>query len=383
MTGIIIIGEHLFNTLGQIRCFGEMGFSPIVIWTTPSVYTPAGSRYVGTFHQVADPDAGVQLLLDVYRKGDARYAVSTDSDHVMALLDHHYDALKDHFCFFNAGGPDRLAPYLQKEEQCRWAERNGLRIPKTWKVRVGEIPNDLVFPVFTKATDSFDYHWKNVSGIFRSEDALRAFYAETTVPEILLQEYIEKRNEVAVEGVSFQGGKDFFLPVQGEYLRLPEGGFGTFKRNEAYRLGDSLKEKIRRMMEEVGFNGIFEMEFLEGKDGALYYLETNFRQTQYNHALADMGVNLSQVWYQSCLAGKLVIEGCDLQKSPALVMNEIKDYKAYVSTGKISMISWLRDLFRADSYYFLDRRDRAFVRRYFSRSIRLNSLNLWHKLLKH
>ena len=380
MMDVIIIGEHLYNTLGQIRCFGEMGINPIVIWATPSVYTPAYSRYVKVFHQVSDPQAGVRLMAEQYGRGEGRYVVSTDSDCVMALLDRQYDELTSHFLFFNAGGPGRLSPYLKKQEQCVLAESVGFRVPRTWKIFCGEIPADIRYPVFTKAVDSFDYHWKSVARIIRSEEELKAYFASSEVREILLQEYIEKRNELAFEGVSFQGGKDVYLPVQGEYLRLPDDGFGTYKRNEAYRAGDEMKERVRKMMETVGYSGIFEMEFLEGKDGELYYLETNFRQTQYNHALADMGVNLSRIWYRSCLSGQLETDEESVRKSPSLVINEPKDYKTYVETGKINQWDWLKDVFHADSYYFLDRKDWPYVLRSFLHSVRLNTAAFFRKL---
>ena len=378
---VIIIGEHLYNTLGQIRCFGEMGISPIVIWTTQSVYTPQHSRYVKAFFQAADPEDGVRLMVERYGRGEGRYVVSTDSDRVMSLLDRRFDELTPHFLFFNAGGQGRLSPYLKKQEQCILAENVGLRVPRTWKIFCGEIPADIRYPVFTKAIDSFDYHWKSVARIIRSEEELKAFFAASDVREILLQEYIGKKNELAFEGVSFRGGKDLYLPVQGEYLRLPDDGFGTYKRNEAYRAGDEMKERIRKMMETVGYSGIFEMEFLEGKDGGLYYLETNFRQTQYNHALADMGVNLSRVWYRSCLSDRLETGEERIVRSPSLVLNEVKDFKAYVSTGKMTLRAWIRDLYRADSHYFLDRRDWPFVLRYFLRSICLNIKGICKKAL--
>lgn len=377
---VIIIGEHLYNTLGQVRCFGEIGIRPIIIWATPSVYTPAFSRYVGRFFQVSDPEEGVRLMLSQFGNKGRRYVVSTDSDHVMSILDREYDSLSGSFCFFNAGGPGRLSRYLEKYEQCSLAGELGFRVPKTWKVRSGMIPGDLSFPVFAKAADSFDYHWKDLARIIRSREELTAYYDSLPPVEVLLQEFIEKKNELAVEGVSFQGGKELYLPIQGEYIRLPKDGFGTYKRNEAYKAGEELKENIRKMMSRIGYSGVFEMEFLIGQDDALYYLETNFRQTQYNHALADMGANLSRVWYRSCLSGRLETDGEAVRKSPSLVLNEPKDFKTYVATGKIGRWAWLKDVMNADSYYFLDRKDWLYVLRSFLHSVRLNSMAFFRKL---
>lgn len=380
MMDVIIIGEHLYNTLGQVRCFGEMGIRPIVIWATRSVYTPAFSRYVRQFFQAMDPEDGVRLMFAQFGNKGQRYVVSTDSDHVMSILDREYDSLSGSFCFFNAGGTGRLSRYLEKYEQCALAKELGLRVPKTWKVRSGMIPEDISFPVFAKAADSLDYHWKDLTRIIRSREELRAYYDSIPPVNVLLQDYIEKKNEMAVEGVSFHGGRELYLPIQGEYLRLPEDGFGTFKKNEAYKAGEKLKETLRQLMMNVGYSGIFETEFLVGPDDTLYYLETNFRQTQYNHALADMGANLSRVWYRSCLSGRLETDSESIRKSPSLVLNEPKDYKTYVETGKIGKWTWLKDVVKADSYYFLDRKDWPYVLRSFLHSVRLNTVAFFRRL---
>ena len=196
MMDVIIIGEHLYNTLGQVRCFGEMGIRPIVIWATRSVYTPAFSRYVRQFFQAMDPEDGVRLMFAQFGNKGQRYVVSTDSDHVMSILDREYDSLSGSFCFFNAGGTGRLSRYLEKYEQCALAKELGLRVPKTWKVRSGMIPEDISFPVFAKAADSLDYHWKDLTRIIRSREELRAYYDSIPPVNVLLQDYIEKKNEI-------------------------------------------------------------------------------------------------------------------------------------------------------------------------------------------
>ena len=89
-------------------------------------------------------------------------------------------------------------------------------------------------------------------------------------------------------------------------------------------------------MRKIGYSGVFEVEFLRDKAGRLYFLEINFRHTQYNHALTDMGVNLSKVWMDSCLAGHLELKSVRMPDRPYTVINEIRDYHNFIQPGKLS-----------------------------------------------
>ena len=116
-------------------------------------------------------------------------------------------------------------------------------------------------------------------------------------------------------------------------------------------------QTIEDVFHEIGYNGVFEIEFLRDKFGKLYFLEINFRYTQYNHALTDMGVNLCKLWMDSVVQGKVESHLIKLKKDPAFVMNENRDFKDYVLTGKIGLFKWLRDFISSDSYYLWSRKD--------------------------
>lgn len=379
MTEVIVLGEHLLNTLGQIRSLGEIGIQPTVIWIENGYHSPKGSKYIKSFFPVRGVDEGLHALHAL--SGDTLKVVSTDSDRIVAALDREYDLLrKEHFFFFNAGIQGRLSLFLDKKNQCEVASRNGFKCPESYAVSAGSIPAGVRYPVFTKAICSLSPDWKNQARICNDEQELAAFLKSQDGSRVLVQEYIPKDNEVAIEGVSFNGGRDVFLPVQGEYYRLPEDGFGSFKYNEPFSLGDDFKNRIVGVLREIGYSGVFEIEFLKDKTGQLFFLEINFRHTQYNHALTDMGVNLSRVWLKSCVEGFLSVDEEVIRKDKSSVINEIKDYRTYVKTGILSRKAWLRDLFSADSYYLFDRKDRFFIVRYFCTSLKLSVRKLIHGL---
>ena len=361
--GIIIFGEHLLNTLGQIRSFGEAGYSPDVVWLAAGAHSPKGSRYIGRYIEVKNVEEGLSVILNRFSGGEKKI-LSTDSDRIIAALDVNYDRFIAHFDFFNAHGSGRLTPYMKKETQCKLAESFGLSVPKT--VHIGEDLSGVAFPVFLKSADSLSADWKKDSAICRNESELRTLQASSGEKDLLIQEYIDKDNEIAYEGISFNGGETVYIPIEGEYDRLPDDGYGTLKHNGPCRMDDMLRDAIEGMIRKIGFSGIFEVEFLRGKDGRLVFLEINFRHTQYNHAITELGANFSEIWASGGKTGLPYVTGTKT------VFNEVKDFKDNVRTGKITLFQWLGDFFRSDSHYLFDRKDPVFALRFIIRSVLLS-----------
>lgn len=378
---VIVFGQFCWNSLGQIRCFGEIGLKSHVIWINNDLFTPQQSRFVESFHSFSTYDEGYEFILTTFNDPQKKYLISVDSDGLVSLLDQHYDELKDRFYFFNAGKQGRLTSFMIKDQQIQLAKHYGLQVPKTEIVKRGVLPQKLDYPIFTKSLNSFSFGWKSNAIICRNENELLKAFEKIKDESILLQEFVEKDNEVAIEGISYNDGLDVYMPIQGEYLRIEDGGFGTWKKNEIYHLGDDLKKKIQDIMLYIGYNGVFEIEFLRDKNGRLYFLEINFRHTQYNHALAVMGVNLCHLFALSQIQGELGLDKIDI-KSPSITMNDYREYKKYIKTGRMSLFKWFGDIRKTDSFYFYDKKDKRFFYRIIADLSRNKLLSIWDCLIR-
>lgn len=72
---------------------------------------------------------------------------------------------------------------------------------------VGELPKTLKYPVFTKAaTSTIKGGWKNQAHICNNEEDLLAVYKTINTDKILVQEYVQKKNELCINGMSISGG---------------------------------------------------------------------------------------------------------------------------------------------------------------------------------
>lgn len=360
---IIVFDISKSNALGQIRSFGEIGYSPILILVKDKNYNyVADSRYLKEKYEVNDVAEGIKLLQDdiLLRYKQDRVFVSTGNDGVIAALNNTFDIISSSLNFFNAGGKGVLPSYMGKERLCEIAEQCGLRSPKTEVVNVGEMPRSINYPVFTKSLDSFDFHgWKETEKICHNEDELKTVYNNLKGNKILLQEFIEKENEYIIQGVSINGGEEVFIPIEGGYYRLPDNAYGSYLYFNEFKNNNRLYDSIKEMMKVINYTGVFEAEFIVEKNSKeLFFLEINFRHTLWNHTFTSMGANLNKIWMDSVINGRLTTGDVVIKKQPFVLMNESEDFKRTVLPQKSKILTWLKDVIHADGFVLWDKKDK-------------------------
>jgi len=356
----IIFGTYAANTLGQIRSLGEKGIKSIGVLIYKNSYRIDKSKYLAKVYNVRDIYEGLNLIIKEYGEETLKPFLYTDRDDIMGLLNSRFNELKDKFIFWNAGDKGRLNIYLNKKEQLRLAEECGFKIPKTEVVKVGDLPKTLSYPIFTKSIDSLNPWWKGFAHICKNEEELKDVYSKfKDISEIMLQEYIEKENEIPYEGISIKGGEEVKMLVKSINYRFTKDSFGIFRHLEPFNDND-LEKKIQKFIQTINYSGVFEIEFIIDKKGNPFFLETNFRITQYNSAYTMFGVNFPYIYAKSILSNTLALE--DIQysnKRPFNVMSEFEDFRISCLHGKLSFAQWLKDVRETDCFQYYDRNDPA------------------------
>lgn len=355
----IIFGRNTGNVLGQIRSFGEAGIKTIIVWFGYNVHNPRNSKYIKEYIEVSSAEEGLELIIQKYGNSPIKHILCTDNDGIVSLLDKNYDRLKDSFIFFNAGEQGRLSTMMEKKVQCEIAGKYGIRSPKSKIVINGDYNHGISYPVFLKALDSFDVHWKDSVAICESEEDLKEYYSHMSPnSQILVQEYINKKNEYILQGISVNGGKELYIPIEGYYYRFPADAYGSYLYFEKYQGGDQLFGQLQQFFLEINYSGVFEIEFLVGQDDCLYFLEVNFRHTLWNHTFTDMGINLCTIWANSEIEGHLETGGAELNCERRNLMREFEDFKRCLKNKDISMLQWFKDLRHSDSFVIYDKKDK-------------------------
>ena len=278
---IVFSGDH-YNPLGVVRSLGEEGVRPIAILVCKGKpHLINNSKYLGKLHLVKTVDEGYDVLMSSYANEERKPFIYTCSDDIESFVDQHYDALVPHFFFFNAGEQGRVTRMMEKKEMIRMAVECGIDIPKTEVVKVGELPKALRYPILTKAVISTIANWKSNVHICHNEEELKEAFKTIKGEEIILQEYIEKKNELCLDGVSINGGEEVYLPIQSEYIRFTPSAYGNFIYFQRYKESELLP-KIQAMFKKTGFSGVFSMEFLRDSNDNFYFLEINFRNSTWS-----------------------------------------------------------------------------------------------------
>lgn len=352
---ICLVEDH-YNPLGIVRSLGEEGIKPIVLLCGANNHLVEKSKYIGEIHYFNSVEDGYKYMIKNYGNEVLKPFIYNGSDDITLFLDKHYDHLKDRFYFTNGGGT--IQKYLQKYDITKLAEECGLGIPKEELLNVGELPTTLKYPVFTKAvTSSNGGAWKDQAFICESESELKDAYNKIKADKILVQEFIRKKNELCIDGISINGGEQVFMPYGCHYYRFPKDSYGNYMYFFPFK-DKELTDKIIKVIRGANFTGIFCIEFLVGHDDELYFLEVNFRNSGWSYAFSAGGFNLPVRWAMSTLNDKIYLDGFQyLEKYD--VKQELADFKTHILIQKdVSLGKWIKENKKCKCFLIYNKNDK-------------------------
>lgn len=375
---IIITGDN-GNALGVVRSIAEVGILPIVIYLQENRFPfLLNSKYVRKKHIVNSYAAGVDLLIEKYGNEIVKPFVYTSDDFIESILDSRYDDLQEKFYFFNSGCKGRVNELMNKDSICEIAQSCGFRIPQKEMVETGVLPQNISYPIITKTLMSIMGAWKRDVFICNNESELKDAYAKIKSPQLLLQEYVYKKNELAIMGFSINGGDFVCMPYQLSYFRTPDSAYGSYMYFKPLQ-DEALKQKIQHLIKKCNYSGCFEIEFLVDKNEELVFLEVNFRFSYWNYALTYGGINYPMEWAKATLNGK-IDETAYTLKNYFTAMDEPGDYGQVVANKQMSVFAWLREMINADVKYIYNKKDKKPAIKYWMHVISsIIKYKLFHK----
>lgn len=356
---IVFALEH-YNPLGQIRSLGEMGINPVYISVKRRYEVATKSKYISQLHKVDTVEEGYELLMLEYGNFDSEhlpYIVFSD-DKSVGFFDLHYDEWKDKFIAFNAGRQGRINEFMDKYNIQQLAKKHGFNVLDSYVVGKDDpIPENLRYPIITKDISPNSGNWKSDVFICNNETELKEAFAKIASPTIMIQHFVDKKNEMALEGYTINHGQDMQIVTQMTWKYLIQGYYSPY--HDVTMFTDKvMEEKLNAIFKEIGFEGIFEVEFLIDKDGTFYFMETNFRASAWNPTGLVAGMPLAYLWVKGMTNG-YIMDSDRKCFEDFTSMSEIIDYGKRVEGGMISFPEWLRDFKEAKCTYIYNSKDRA------------------------
>lgn len=280
----------------------------------------------------------------------------TCDDRTVEFLDRRFDEWKDRFIGFNAGKKGRISEYMDKFNILGLAKKHGLNILDTVCVDKGVIPDELKYPVITKSVSPVVGGWKSDVHICRSKDELREAYEKILAPKVIIQKYIDKKNEYCIDGFCADKGSIMFNAIESTYNYLLTGYYSPYMTVKNFSRPE-IGKALAAMMREIGFEGIYSIEFLIGQDGGYYFSEINFRNSTWSYAATCADMNLPLLWAETMLGGHLPDNSRKEIGENFNAMVEPIDYAKRVKGSLASAGEWLKDFKQAKCCFYYSEDD--------------------------
>lgn len=359
---VIVFALEHYNPLNMIRAFGEQGINPVYISVKRRYEVATKSKYISKLHYVDSVEDGFLLLINQYgglseETGKKPYILFSD-DKSVGYFDLHFEEWKDKFITYNAGCNGRINEFMDKYEIQQCAKRHGFNVLDSYVIKKGDpVPDGLWYPIITKDISPNLGSWKSDVFICQNKQELVEALEKITCPLIMLQHFVDKQNEMALEGYTINNGKEMQIITQTKWKYLIQGYYSPF-HDVCMFTDKDMEIRLQAMFEEIGFEGVFEVEFLIDKDGTYYFMETNFRASAWNPTCKFAGMPLPYLWVKGMMNG--YIDPNDRKEfEPFTSMSEIIDYSKRVEGGLCSIAEWLRDFKDAKCVYIYDKEDRG------------------------
>ena len=353
-TVIVFATEH-YNTLGLIRSLGEAGMEPDYIAIKGKAKVASTSKYVNRCYFVDSINGGYEILLREYGNLVEKPIVLCMEDKVLGVMDEHYNDICDRFIMFSSGQKGRTLEYMNKFRILELAKKHGLKTLDTIVVKRGEVPTDLVYPVITKSISPTVGGWKSDVHICESEEELKSAYDHVLSPEVVIQRYIDKKNECCLDGISFRKGKYVLIPIESTYNYLIRGYYSPYMTVKPF-VDIKMKKALDEMFEEIGFEGIYSVEFLIDQNDNYYFSEINFRHSTWGYAATVAGMNMPELWIKGMLEGEIP-ENSKKTFEPFTAMVEPIDFQKRVVERNMDLKEWIGELLDCKCPFYFNKDD--------------------------
>lgn len=354
----IVFGIDHYNPLGVLRSLGENGIYADFICIPGRAPIASSSKYIGKLYIVKDYIEGCKLLLKEYGSynSDNLPIVITSDDEQVGYMDEHYEEYVGKFIFFNAGRSGKITEFMDKFNILELAKKHGLKTLDAVAVKRGVVPENVEYPVITKSIAPNVGGWKADVHICENEEALKVAFEKIESPIVLVQHYIDKKNELCIEGFGACKGKINFPAIASDYKYNIKGYYSPYHNSYNFE-NVELRKAIDSMIEEIQFEGIYEIEFLIDEKDNLYFSEINFRNSTWSYASTVAGMNLPMLWAETMLTGKLPKNAEKKIESGFTAMVEPIDYQKRVIERGYSLDAWYEDFINANCKYYFNKDD--------------------------
>lgn len=356
---IIIIGGLHHNTLGVIRSLGEDEIKPnnmIIVLIGKNINKKniiSKSKYTSEENiAYLESDSEIVSWMLEHKQKMKSSCVICCSDGSAEEVIKNQKLLKDYYLI--PGLNMNVEQLMDKSVQNEIANKVGMNIPKNIIVSIDQSFEWNLFPCITKPIKSVEGGGKADIHIINTNDELKEVLPTISAKHIEIQQYVDKEIEYQLIGCSLNAGETIIIPGFTTILRQPPNtNTGYLKYSPISKLNYD-KKAVEDFIKEIGYSGLFSVEFIRDKEGIDYFLEINMRNDGNAYCVKCAGVNLPFIWCASLLGKDITKLKKDISKSVYFIPDFID---AKMGIESVGFIKWVYQFFAAKSHSLYSVRD--------------------------
>lgn len=384
-TRVMVAGRNYCSNLCIARAVGEAGYDvevAHVYQTLPGrddrlrgIEAERYSKYVKAYYVILTMREEKTLVDELIKLADPnrKMLLIPADDLVAAVVDKFYDRLKKYYILPNvADTQGEINRLMEKGVQKELARAAGLPVLKSCVIRAERgrfvIPDTVTYPCFIKPNVSRLAAKSRMHRCDTKEELAGwlTVFSERREIEMLVEDYVEIKNELSILGVSSREGAigpAAFIAVKGgsaEHRGVALTG-RVLDLEELQPLADQLIDFVGTL----NYEGLYDIDLIETEDGKIYFVEINLRLGASGYAFGKCGVNLSAMFADHMIYGKPLDRSVRVTSPGRIFVSEKVLIDEYAG-GRITR-SECDKLQRSASLHFIQNEDDPEPYRYFRR----------------
>ena len=353
---IIVWSIDDFNTLGLMRELGNAELDMLFL-IKGHAGLAASSKYCKEYIETDSIEDGYNYLLKNYKDQALKPIIILAGDDVVTYVDQHREALENHFILPLTTQKGNIEKYIDKNTMTALADEIGMLCPKSVFITKEADIKGVQYPCIIKPSHQKPGHYNEFKfKICKNAKALkRTLRFVRPDSEFILQEYIQKENDLLVYGGRMWDGKTV---IAGAFVRdrLTDGGSSSHGYFIPELPCGAEASQIAEFLERIDYHGLFSVEY-GLLDNKAYFFEVNLRNDGTSHYFYQAGANIPLAYVYSAA-------GLDYSHIPTKVVgkkwyiDELFDVENVI-TCKISRKQWKREIKEAVLLKYYDKDDMA------------------------
>ena len=352
---VIIWGADDFNTLGLLRELCKPEIDLFFLIRGKRSYA-SRSIYCKNCHETATLEEGAKYLLNTLSNEEYKPIIVVSGDGVITYIDQHREQLEPYFILPGTTESGLIKLYIDKNNMTKLADKHGFLSPKSQYVKWDSDISAVNYPCIIKPSHEQPGQYNEFKFIIchNSNELKRVLKNVRHNSEFILQQYIEKENDLLIYGARLRDKKTI---LAGAFIRDRWADSGS--SSHGY-ITDEIPQYanpdgIESFLSSIDYYGPFSFEYGLIGDKA-YFFEVNLRNDGTSHYFYQSGANIPLAYVYSC-AGRDYSSIQTRVSSPIrYFIDELFDVEN-VLHGRISHKQYKAEKKQATIYKYYDKDD--------------------------